>query len=205
MENNEIKQRTGSVKKKMITQHGLSVGTSTAVKIASSVVKSKSNKDKNIEENRCLPKIQGLTKEQVEEFKEAFELFDKDGDGRVTARELGIVMHSLGHTPTEKELVEMVREIDEDGNGSIELEEFVKMMSKKVKESENEKELREAFQVFDKDNDGFISAFELRFVMTNLGESLSEQEVEEMIREADLDGDGKVNFTEFVYMMQEKS
>lgn len=85
------------------------------------------------------------------------------------------------------------------------------MMSRKVKESENEKELREAFQarkgpnlgkiprgllkVFDKDNDGFISPPELRFVMQNLGEELSEHEVHEMIREADLDGDGKVNFT----------
>lgn len=62
-----------------------------------------------------LPHIKGLTREEVEEFKEAFELFDKDGDGRVTARELGIVMHSLGHTPTEQELEDMVREIDEDG------------------------------------------------------------------------------------------
>uniref|UniRef100_A0A915P1N2 EF-hand domain-containing protein n=1 Tax=Meloidogyne floridensis TaxID=298350 RepID=A0A915P1N2_9BILA len=68
------------------------------------------------------------------------------------------------------------------------------MMSRKVKESESEKELREAFQVFDKDNDGFISHFELRFVMQNLGEDLTDFEVKEMIREADLDGDGKVNF-----------
>ncbi|CAD5210908.1 unnamed protein product [Bursaphelenchus okinawaensis] len=151
-----------------------------------------------------LPNIDGLTKEQVEEFKEAFELFDKDGDGRVTAVELGIVMQSLGHTPTEQELIDMVNEIDEDGNGSIELEEFVKMMSRKVKDTETEKELQEAFQVFDKDNDGYISAVELRFVMMNLGEDLSEDEVCEMIREADLDGDGKVNFTEFVYMMKGK-
>ena len=51
------------------------------------------------------------------------------------------------------------------------------------------------FKVFDKDNDGFISPFELRFVMQNLGEELSEHEVREMIQEADLDGDGKVNFS----------
>ena len=139
---------------------------------------------------------------KVAEFKEAFELFDRDGDGRITASELGIVMQSLGHSPTDVELQEMVREIDENGNGSIELDEFVKMMSRKVKESENEKELREAFQVFDKDNDGFISPFELRYVMQNLGEELTDFEVHEMIREADLDGDGKVNFSEFVYMMR---
>lgn len=49
--------------------------------------------------------------------------------------------------------------------------------------------------MFDKDNDGFISPFELRFVMLNLGENLTEREVFDMINEADLDGDGKVNFS----------
>ena len=51
----------------------------------------------------------------MEEFKEAFELFDKDGDGRITCHELGIVMRSLGQQPTESELIDMVNEIDEDG------------------------------------------------------------------------------------------
>lgn len=50
-------------------------------------------------------------------------------------------------------------------------------------------------QVFDKDNDGFISPYELSFVMLNLGEDLTDQEIYDMINEADLDGDGKVNFS----------
>lgn len=49
-------------------------------------------------------------------------------------------------------------------------------------------------QVFDKDGNGFISAAELRHVMTNLGEKLTDEEVDEMIREADIDGDGQVNY-----------
>jgi calmodulin len=48
--------------------------------------------------------------------------------------------------------------------------------------------------VFDKDGNGFISAAELRHVMTNLGEKLTDEEVDEMIREADIDGDGQVNY-----------
>jgi len=149
-----------------------------------------------------LPKIEGLTPEQVAEFKEAFDLFDKNGDGQVTASELGAVMESLGHCPTEEQLMDMVHEVDENGNGCIELDEFIKMMSRTVQESESEKELREAFKVFDKDKDGFISAAELRNVMYNLGEELSELEIFEMIEEADLDGDGRVNFKEFKVMMQ---
>ena len=61
-----------------------------------------------------------------------------------------------------------------------------------MKDTDSEEEIREAFKVFDKDGNGYISAAELRHVMTNLGEKLSEAEVSEMIREADVDGDGQV-------------
>jgi calmodulin len=48
-------------------------------------------------------------------------------------------------------------------------------------------------QVFDRDNNGFISAAELRHVMTSIGEKLTDDEVDEMIREADQDGDGRID------------
>ena len=67
-------------------------------------------------------------------------------------------------------------------------------MAKKMKETDSDEELREAFRVFDKDGNGFISAAELRHVMTNLGEKLTDEEVDEMIREADIDGDGQINY-----------
>jgi calmodulin len=67
-------------------------------------------------------------------------------------------------------------------------------MSKKMQETDSEEEIREAFKVFDKDGNGFISAAELRHVMTNLGEKLSDEEVDEMVREADMDGDGQINY-----------
>ena len=70
-----------------------------------------------------------------------------------------------------------------------------------MQDTDSEEELREAFKVFDKDGNGFISAAELRHVMTNLGEKLTDEEVDEMIREADLDGDGQVDYEEFVKMM----
>ena len=64
------------------------------------------------------------------------------------------------------------------------------MMARKMKDTDSEEEIREAFRVFDKDGNGFISAAELRHVMTNLGEKLTDEEVDEMIREADVDGGG---------------
>ena len=80
------------------------------------------------------------------------------------------------------------------GNGTIDFPEFLTMMAKKMRETDSEEEIREAFRVFDKDGNGFISASELRHVMTNLGEKLTDEEVDEMIREADIDGDGQVNY-----------
>ncbi|KAL0268649.1 UNVERIFIED_CONTAM: hypothetical protein PYX00_010500 [Menopon gallinae] len=147
----------------------------------------------------------GLTEEQVAEFKEAFMLFDKDEDGQITMAELGVVMRSLGQRPTETELRDMVNEVDQDGNGTIEFNEFLQMMAKKMKGADGEEELREAFRVFDKNNDGLISSIELRHVMTNLGEKLSDEEVDDMIKEADLDGDGMVNYNEFVTILTSKN
>uniref|UniRef100_A0A4W5QCR2 EF-hand domain-containing protein n=1 Tax=Hucho hucho TaxID=62062 RepID=A0A4W5QCR2_9TELE len=57
-----------------------------------------------------------LTEEQIAEFKEAFSLFDKDGDGTITTKELGTVMRSLGQNPTEAELQDMINEVDADGH-----------------------------------------------------------------------------------------
>ncbi|ETS64955.1 calmodulin [Moesziomyces aphidis] len=145
-----------------------------------------------------------LTEDQIAEFKEAFSLFDKDGDGTITTKELGTVMRSLGQNPTEAELQDMVNEVDADGNGTIDFPEFLTMMARKMKDTDSEEEIKEAFKVFDKDGNGFISAAELRHVMTNLGEKLSDNEVDEMIREADVDGDGQINYEEFVNMMLSK-
>ncbi|KAH7522506.1 hypothetical protein FEM48_Zijuj07G0145800 [Ziziphus jujuba var. spinosa] len=164
-----------------------------------------------------------LTDDQISEFKEAFSLFDKDGDGPpevrnetrsvlfienvkigkeisgcITTKELGTVMRSLGQNPTEAELQDMINEVDADGNGTIDFPEFLNLMARKMKDTDSEEELKEAFRVFDKDQNGFISAAELRHVMTNLGEKLTDEEVDEMIREADVDGDGQINYEEFV-------
>lgn len=71
--------------------------------------------------------------------------------------------------------------------------EFLTMMARKMKDTDSEEEIREAFKVFDRDNNGFISAAELRHVMTSIGEKLTDDEVDEMIKEADQDGDGRID------------
>ncbi|XP_066316287.1 calmodulin-like protein 4 [Miscanthus floridulus] len=146
--------------------------------------------------------MDGLTDEQRLAFQEAFSLFDKNGDGCITMEELAAVTRSLGLDPSDQELNDMMSEVDTDGNGIIDFQEFLSLIARKMKDGDGDEELKEAFEVLDKDQNGFISPVELRTVMTNLGEKMTEEEVEQMIREADTDGDGQVNYDEFVLMMK---
>ncbi|XP_052105394.1 calmodulin-A-like [Mytilus californianus] len=146
--------------------------------------------------------MERLSKEKIAELKEAFALFDKDGDGRITANELESVMKSMGENPTPKELRQIIHDVDTDGSGAIEFNEFLIMMARKYSEIREMKEITDAFKMFDRNGDGVISAAELRQVMTNMGQKLSDKDVDSMIKEADMDGDGQINYAEFIRMMK---
>jgi len=142
-----------------------------------------------------------LTDEQVAEYKEVFMLFDKDEDGVLTYPELNVVMKSLGQRPSEKELLRMVREVSEDRiYDTIEFNEFLQMMSKQMK-NYSQDSLRDAFRIFDKDDDGLISIEELRNIMLRLGEKMTDKELDEMIAEANCDKDGHIDYEEFVLVL----
>ena len=91
---------------------------------------------------------QELTQEQIMEFKEAFCLFDKDGDGCITADELATVIRSLDQNPTEQELQDMINEIDSDGNGTIEFSEFLNLMANKIQVYNKYKKLDQSYSFF---------------------------------------------------------
>ena len=70
-----------------------------------------------------------FTQEQIDEFKKAFNMFDIDGDGSITAKELRTIFRSQGLNPTAEEVVEMVESVDKNNNGEIEFDEFLILMS----------------------------------------------------------------------------
>ena len=82
-----------------------------------------------------------LTEEQIAEFREAFFLFDKDGDGTITTEEVRTGMRSLGQNPTEAELQDTITEVDADGKGTIEFPEFLSLITRKMKDTDTEEEL----------------------------------------------------------------
>ncbi|XP_035681695.1 calmodulin-like [Branchiostoma floridae] len=149
--------------------------------------------------------VDHLTDEQIEEIKDAFVSFDKDSDGLIATKDIGSVMRSLGQNPTEPELNGMINQVEIGaGKFKIDFPEFLDMMVEQMENHSSEQEIAEAFRVFDKDGNGFISAEELRDIMKNLGEAMSVDDVDEMIEAVDTDGDGQINFDEFVAMMTGK-
>ena len=79
----------------------------------------------------------GKKGEQIAEFTEAFSLFDTNGDGTITIKELGTVMRSLGQNPTEAELQVMINEVDADTDGTIDFLEFLTMMARNMKDDDD--------------------------------------------------------------------
>ena len=88
----------------------------------------------------------------------------QDGSGAISSKELLGVMRAMGQNPTEDELLNLVMEVDLDGNGTIEFPEFLEMMKSKAAEVDQESDLREAFKIFDRDRDGYIDMKELKKV-----------------------------------------
>ena len=145
-----------------------------------------------------------LSEQQISEFKEAFSLFDKDSDGKITTKELGTVMRSLGQNPSESELADMVNEVDLNSDGHIDFPEFLTMMARKMKDTDSEAEIAEAFKVFDRNGDGKISVAELKHVLTSIGEKLSDADVDLMMKEADVNNDGEIDIQEFAQLLTSK-
>lgn len=110
-------------------------------------------------------------------------------------------MRSLGRTPTDAEVQQIVAKVDQNNNGVIEFDEFVRLMAA---ESLNVPrpgvagkpydELYRTFMSFDQDGNGKISKSELGAVMNKLGDRLTPDELQEMIKAADLDGDSQIDF-----------
>jgi calmodulin len=142
-----------------------------------------------------------MTEDRISEFKQAFDAFDKSGDGVISTSELGTVMHSLGYYLTEDDLQDMINGLDEDGDGTVDFPEFLSAMSRGMKDAVAEAEIAEAFKFFDTTGNGSISSSELRDTLSQLGEKLTRQEVSDLVAEADTDGDGQIDLKEFTKMM----
>jgi calmodulin len=141
--------------------------------------------------------VDTLSAEQIQEFRQAFDIMDRDGNGAITVEDLGKVMRAFNQSANHSELQDMIREVDADGNDEVDFTEFLALMSRQMRQSDIEEELRQTFAIIDRDKDNFVNAQDLRRLLIDLGLDASAQVIRSMITEADRDRDGKISFDEF--------
>merc|ERR1712147_526123 len=140
---------------------------------------------------RTPAKPKGLTDDQIQEIREAFDLFDTDGSGTVDAKELKVAMRALGLDAKKDEIRRMIND-------------FHNMMTARMGDRDSREEIVKVFRLFDDDETGKISFKNLKRVAQELGENMTDEELQEMIDEADRDGDGEVNEEEFFRIMKRR-
>ncbi|KAL4291437.1 hypothetical protein GQ457_14G000480 [Hibiscus cannabinus] len=140
------------------------------------------------------------------ELKKIFQMFDRNGDGAITKKELNDSLESMGIFIPDGELTHMIERIDANNDMCIDIDEFGELYRSIMEnnDGEEEEDMKEAFNVFDRNGDGYISEDELRSVLNSLGlkQGKATEDCKRMIRKVDVDGDGRVNFMEFKQMMK---
>lgn len=145
------------------------------------------------------------TQEQLDEWKEAFSLYDKKGNSTVSSANLGDLLRGLGQNPTQAEVRELVKSVGGSERQEVDIDfgTFLTILTRPdgFKPAGSAQEFIQGFQVFDKEGDGYISAAELRYVLTNLAEKLTDEEVDELLKEVQIGQDGRINYVDFVTLI----
>mmetsp|Transcript_7302 Transcript_7302/g.22864 ORF Transcript_7302/g.22864 Transcript_7302/m.22864 type:complete len:218 (-) Transcript_7302:60-713(-) len=147
---------------------------------------------------------QGLDEEQIEELREAFNLFDTEHSGTIDARELKAALRALGFEVKKEDVRRMLADVGKDPSQPIDFNDFCEMMRGRMPDKNSRAEIEKVFALFDEDETGKISFRNLKRIAQELGESLTDEELQEMIEEADRDGDGLINPDEFYRVMRKR-
>jgi calmodulin len=142
-----------------------------------------------------------VSEDQVKQAKTVFEKFDKRGQAKISTNDLGPAFRSLNLTVKPDALKEWADSVDDDATGFIDLNGFLIILARKMQDDQDEKDLREAFRVLDKNKRGEIDVEDLRWILKGLGDDLTDEDVDDMIRDTDTDGSGFVDFDEFYKLM----
>merc|ERR1712108_111828 len=146
-----------------------------------------------------------LEPDEIKCLKNCFDLFDSKKQDFLSADDLDEILRAMGFRPSKEELMDILAEIDEDGSGEIEFGEFCQLCAKFLVEDPDvdtmKRELKDAFRIYDKNGEGFITMDTLRGLISELLSPLTDEELDGIIDELDEDGSGTMDFDEFCEMM----
>jgi calmodulin len=140
-----------------------------------------------------------FTDDKIEELHSAFEIFDKDGDGKITFVELQDILKKFGYKENDENLKQILDQVDTNGNGEVEFKDFLELMCLKMKDQDIEDDIMEAFKIFDKDSNGYISSNDLKNIMDNLDEKITQEEIDDLL--STNEKSGSIKFEEFRNMI----
>ena len=145
-----------------------------------------------------------VDQEQMEELKEAFQLFDTNHIGKIDSREFKAAMRALGFPVKKVDVIRYFKEIPKDITDSLTFEEFIRIVGPIMPKRDSKEEIFKIFQLFDEDKTGKISFKNLRKIAAEVGENLSDDEIKEMISEADRSThkEGLIDFEDFYKVMK---
>ena len=150
-------------------------------------------------------RIPGLSKDEVEELRQAFDLFDTDGNGTIDPKELRAAMQSLGFEAKNQTIYQIIQDIDKEKTGEINFDQFLELMTRRLAGSDTKEDIQKIFELFDDDKTGYISLQNLKRVAQDLGENMDDSELLEMIERADSDHDGLISPEDFYAIMTQKT
>ena len=139
--------------------------------------------------------MEDIPESQMSQYRDAFNLFDKNSDGKISTEEFATVIKSIGMNPSEKELEDMMQMAGSDGH--IDFNQFVALMIGNVKGAPTKQDFFRAFEVYDHEKTGEVNSVEMKHILRTLGDNMSIEDVNALINEADPEGKGVINYREF--------
>merc|ERR1712020_795069 len=136
------------------------------------------------------------------ELREAFKLFDADGDGMISAEELVTLISKVGGEMADTEAKALIHAADKDGNMGIDFSEFAKFWE--ALHGDDEGKIRAEFGKLDADKSGYITKDEMVAVISSEFQGDKMEEAKKAIDKLDVDKDGRVSYPEFILVMKYK-